>query len=196
MILSGHRPRLLGAVVQVFDETDPQHSDTTLLVASLLTLGIPPAGREFVHITREYVRGETKWRTIWSLRDESDDQRFETSSMIINWTSGQWLLANPKHPLAILRNALTYHRALSYTPRFTLDELDRTENADTWLEAAIRNLIVLLRAMPEIAQTSRGIVRFGHEWAAMVPRCLAEAQKTRLLKYVEHRDKRAQMLAA
>lgn len=191
MILAGEaRPRDLGEIVQLFGEDDPRRSDTTLLVASLLALGIPRASREFFHATREFLRGETVWRTIWTLRDESADKRFNTLGMIKAWSDGQWLLQHAQHPLAILRGGLTYDRAFKHTPKFTLAELEKIEKPDTWLEAAIRNLVVLLRDMPEANRAARKIIRFGRHHAAFVPGCLADKAQTRLLNYVEKPAKR------
>lgn len=192
MLLHEERPRLLGDIVQVFDEADPRGSDTTLLVAALFTLGIPPATREFFHTTCQFERGETKWRSIWTLREESKDGRFSTNRMITAWHSGAWLLQNPTHPLAILRGGLTLHRALHHTPKFTLAELARIETPDTWLEAGCRNLLMILRDLPDAAvAAARKVVWFSRDRAGLVPRCMPDKQQTRFLKYVEQPTKRA-----
>jgi hypothetical protein len=175
-----------GGIVQIIDETDPLRSDTTLLIAALLALGIPQQGRELFHCTYEHVRGETLFRCVWSLGCESADKRFETSAMEKAWDDGAWLLANPRHPLALMREGVTYKRAFSYTPRFSLDELKRIETPETWIEAGIRNLITLLRGIPR--KSHKGIVRFGHDHAAFVPAGLSDDRRTRLLKYVETQD--------
>jgi hypothetical protein len=138
----------LGGVCQIFDSEDPLRSDTTLLVASLLTLGIPSAGRDLFHCTYENVRGAVQFNTVWTLRGESSCKRFGTPAMQKAWQDHAWLAANPAHPLAILRSGLTYARAMTYTPRFTLAELAAIERPETWLEAAFRNLIYLLRNIP------------------------------------------------
>lgn len=176
---------MTGGLVQIFDEGDPLRSDTTLLVASLLTLGIPPAGTQLFHCTCEMVAGALQWRSCWSLKDESRDGRFDTVKMQKAWADGEWLLKNPKHPLAILRGGLTYKRAVMHDPKFTADYRARIENPDTWLESAFYNLVFLLREMPKAARTAREIVRFGSRWAAMVPQHLPEEKKTKLLKYVQ-----------
>jgi hypothetical protein len=193
------RPLFLGGLVQLIGADDPQRSDTTLLAASLFTLGIPRAGEEYFSCTCERLNGSLDWHCIWHLRDESRDGRFDTGKMIAGWNSGTWLLANPTHPLAILRNGLTFPRAFTYTPRFTLAERTHLETPDTWMETGIYNLIYLLRDMPRGRQSARAIARFGPRWNAGVPLNLAESDKTRFLKYVEHRDhpaKRAQIRAA
>lgn len=181
---------MTGSLVQLTDESDPLRSDTTLLIASLLTLGIPGAGRDLFVATCEAVKGETVWKVTWSLRDASEDDRFATLKMQVAWTDGAWLLANPTHPLATLRSGLTYARAFSYTPRFTLAQLAAIETPDTWLEAGIRNLIYLLREMPRAAAHARDIIRFGPRWAAFVPQDIEDSEKSRLLHHVERRDKR------
>lgn len=197
MLLSGqHRPRLLGDLVEVVDEDDPRRSDTTLLVAALLTLGIPAAQREFCFPTVELVRGEKKWRTIWLLREESKDRRFQTPGMVRSWVDGQWLVANPQHPLAIMRGGLTYAKALQHTPKFSPEYREKVETPDTWLESAMHNLIVILRDFPTIVQAARSIVRFGPRHCAFVPRCLNDASKSRFLRYVESPRKRSQLAAA
>ena len=183
---------MIGSFVQIFDYEDPLRSDTTLLIAALLTLGIPPMEGELFHVAREAVRGELKAQAIWTLHHESSDHRFSAVLMEKAWNDGVWLAANPKHPLAILRSAISYARAFSSSPRFTLVELQRIETPDTWAEAGVRNLIWLLRQLP--TSDPRRIVRFGPRWAAFVPSRLSESQKTRLLKYVESPAKRHQML--
>lgn len=188
---------IVGALVQIYDEDDPLRSDTTLLVAALLTLGVPPAGRDLFCATCEAVRGARQWRVQWSLRGGSEDGRFDAVKMQAAWADGAWLLQNPAHPLALLRGGLTYARAFGYTPRFTLAELAHLETPDTWLEAGIRNLVYLLREMPRAAAHARDIIRFGPRWAAFVPQDAPEAAKTRLLRYVESdENKRAKLRAA
>jgi len=183
---------MIGSFVQIFDEADPLQSDTTLLIAALLTLGVPPMSGELFHLAREAMRGELKSRAVWTLHHESPDRRFSAVTMEKAWDDGAWLSAHPEHPLTILRGGLTYHRAFRTSPRFTLDELRRIETPDTWVEAGVRNLIWLLRQLP--TSDPRRIVRFGPTWAAFVPSRLSESQKTRLLKYVESPTKRSQML--
>jgi hypothetical protein len=190
------RPRLLGDLVEIIDEHDPRRSDTTLLVAALLTLGIPAAHREFCVPTVELIRGEQKWHTIWLLREESKCGRFKTPAMRRVWSDGAWLLANPQHPLAILRCGLTYAKAMTHTPKFTIEERERIETPDTWLESAMHNLIVILRDLPLVTTASRSIVRFGPRHAALVPRCLNDGRKSRFLKYVEQPRLRSQLSAA
>jgi hypothetical protein len=178
----------LGGVCQIFDSEDPLRSDTTLLVASLLTLGIPSAGRDLFHCTYENVRGAVQFNTVWTLRGESSCKRFGTPAMQKAWQDHPWLAANPAHPLAILRSGLTYARAMTYTPRFTLAELAAIERPETWLEAAFRNLIYLLRNIP--SAIPQGIVRFGPRHMAFVRRNKSEAEKARFLRYVENPSKR------
>lgn len=196
-LLSGvPRPRLSGGIVHVYDQDDPRRSDNTLLVAALLALGIPAATEEFFHSTCEVSKGARVWRTQWTLREQSKCGRYNTPAMVRVWNEGAWLCANPKHPLAILRSGLTYAKAFSYTPRFTLAELAKIETADTWIEAAIYNLVVLLRDMPEALRATRNIIQFGPHWGAFVPQCAPEAQKTRLLKHVENHKRHMEALAA
>lgn len=196
MLFTGaERPRLTGSITHVFDDDDPRRSDTTLLVASLLALGIPAATHEFFHSTCQIERGARVWKTIWSLRDESRCKRFQTCGMVRVWNDGLWLLQNPKHPLAILRGGLTYKKAFSYTPRFTALELAQIETPDTWIEAAILNLLRLCVEMPQALKATRNIVQFGRTWAALVPQCAPEAQKTKLLKHVENSKRHLAALA-
>lgn len=183
-----------GSVIQLLDDTDPLRSDTTLLAAALLTLGVPAAGKQLFSCTYERVRGAVEVRVAWTFAGLSADRRFDARGMQIAWSDGPWLLQNPQHPLAVLRGGLTYVRAFAHTPRFSLAELARIETPDTWLEAGCRNLIVLLRAIPQAAR--KGIVRFGETHLAFVPRDMAEKKKTRFLEYVEHPQKRPQILAA
>jgi hypothetical protein len=182
---------MLGQFVQIFDSEDPLRSDTTLLIAALLTLGIPPMEPGFFHTAREAVRGELKTQAIWTLHHQSPDRRFSARLMEAAWDNAAWLSTNPTHPLAILRGAITWHRAFNSSPRFSLDELRRIETPDTWAEAGVRNLIYLLRQLP--CADPRRIVRFGPTWAAFVPASLSESKKTRLLKYVESPSKRGQL---
>lgn len=183
-----------GAFIQIIDDADPLRADATLLAAALLTLGIPAASKELFSCTHEHVRGALEFHTVWTFGGASKCGRFDSKAMELAWSDGPWLLANPKHPLAILRDGLTYARAFSMTPRFSLAELARIETPDTWIEAGCRNLIVLLRAMPRAAQ--KGIVRFGETHLAFVPKSMPEAQKKAFLDYAEHPAKRAQILAA
>ena len=193
MILTGHRERIVGSLVQVFDANDPRRADKTLLVAALLALGIPPAGREFFHSTAEFVRGAVEWQTIWSFRQDSRCKRFETQNMIRAWDDASWLVNNPTHPLALMRTGLTYNRVFQMTPRFSAVERATIETPDTWLEAAAINLITLLRDMPQAIGATRNIVRFGPDWAAFVPKCMGDKQQTRLLNYVEKPERRPQL---
>ena len=177
--------------MQIEDTTDPLRSDTTLLIAALLALGVPFAAP--THCTYELVRGETVFRTVWTLRAESKCKRFSTAAMENEWAANPWTLP-ATHPLFALRSGLTFDRALSYTPRFTPSMRANVENADTWLEAAILNLLILMCEIPRIVP--EGIVRFGARHAAMVPRTLSESAKTRFLKYVEFPSKRAELASA
>jgi hypothetical protein len=195
MFLSGHRERLVGSLVQIIDDTDPRRSDKTLCAAALLTLGISPAGREYFHATVEMVRGALEWQTIWSFRQDSACGRFDTAAMLKAWDDALWLVNNPQHPLSIIRTGLNYNRVFKMTPRFSLEELRRIETPDTWLEAAARNLIVLLRDMPEALTTVRKIIRFGPDFAAFVPKCMDDKQQTRFLNYVERPDYRSRLRA-
>lgn len=180
---------MIGGIVQIFDETDPLRSDTTLLAAALVTLGIPRAREcRLFHCTYEQVRGATQFRAAWSFRSESIDGRFLTAGMELCWKDGAWLMANPTHPLAILRCGLTFERAFKHTPRFSREYLSSVETPDTWIEAACYNLIFLLRGMPRTVP--EGIIRFGPRHAAMVPKNLPESDKTKFIKYVEHPSKR------
>jgi len=177
---------MLGSLVQIRDYDDPLRSDVTLLIASLLTLGVPAAGGELFYSTCEAKAGEVVVESVWTLKGASRDGRFDTGQMRDAWSDSPWLLANPAHPLAVLRCGLSYQRAFSYTPRFTLTELATIEKPDTWLEAAIRNLIFILRELP--SAPLRGAVRFGPDWAAFVPQNLPDDRRTRFLKYVETKD--------
>lgn len=159
-----------GSIVQLFDGTDPLRSDTTLLATALLTLGIPIAGKCGFNCTYEHTRGSTDFHAIWTFGGVSKCGRFDAKAMELAWADGVWLGANPQHPLAILRGGLTFQRALTMTPRFTLEELARIETPDTWLEAGARNLVMLLRMLPRAAQ--KGIVRFGESHLAFVPRLM------------------------
>jgi hypothetical protein len=172
---------------------DPLRSDTTLLATALLTLGVPSVGNQLFTCTYEHARGETLFHSIWTFAGLSKCKRFDSRSMQLAWNDGAWLLANPQHPLSILREGLTYQRAFSLTPRFTLEELARIETADTWIEAGCRNLILILRSLPRAAQ--KGVVRFGDTHLAFVPKAMPEAKKTTFLKYVESPSKRPEILA-
>jgi len=177
---------MLGSLVQIRDHDDPLRSNVTLLVAALLTLGIPPAGGELFYSTCEAKCGEVLIDSVWTLKGSSRDGRFDTGQMRDAWADAHWLLANPGHPLAVMRCGLSYQRALTYTPRFTLTEIATIETPDTWLEAACRNLIFILREPP--AFPLRGAVRFGPDWAAFVPHNRPDDRRTRFLKYVETQD--------
>lgn len=177
---------MVGGLVQIRDREDPMRSDTTLLVAALITLGIPHAGRDLLYVTCEAGQGEVTWEAVWSLREVSRCGRFRTVEMRKRWDDAQWLLANPTHPLALIRCGLTYERAVKCSPRFTLTELAQIETPDTWLEAAMRNLVFILRELPKVVP--KQAVRFGPTWAAFVPANLPESRKKRVLNYVETRD--------
>lgn len=183
-----------GNLIQLIDGGDPLRSDTTLLAAALLTLGIPAASKQLFSCTYESVRGGVEFHVIWTFQCPSKCRRFDARSLQLAWTDHAWLLANPRHPLAILRDGLTFDRALKMTPRFSLDELARIEAPDTWVEAGCRNLIVLLRAIPRAAQ--KGVVRFGETHLAFVPRAMSEPKKKAFLDYAEHPAKRPAILAA
>lgn len=185
-----------GGNVQLFDDTDPLRSDVTLCVAALLTLGIPVAGNSLLHFTTERVRGAANTRAVWTLGGASKCKRFETAKMIDAWESAEWLAKNPQHPLAVIRGALTFEAAMKFTPRFTPEYRTRIESAETWIETAMHNLLILLRDMPRAAKAVRGIIRFAQDHAAFVPVALPQTAQTRLIKYAEHPEKRASIRAA
>ena len=193
-------PIQLGKLVQLHDPEDAMRSDTTLLAAALITLGFPRATRDFFHPAREFIRGAWCWRLTWAFLGESRCRRFEADDMVKWWrdSSGSFFLQHPAHPLSILRSALTYARIAGFTPRFSRQQLAAVETPDTWLEAGMRNLVMILAAIPVALPETRSIVRFGAQHAAFVPQCQPEADKTRLLKFVETTDpeKRLQIFRA
>ena len=186
-----------GTFVQLFDEGDPLRSDTTLQVAALLTLGIAPFGRSLLHFTCEPKGGAMVRRAVWTLKDASECKRFATRTMADAWNDAAWLMKNPQHPLAIIRSALTFSAAAKCQPKYTAEERRRIETADTWIETAMHNTLILLSRIPSTLRTARGIIRFAQDHAAYVPISLPENRKTELIKYVEHPSKRpAQRTAA
>lgn len=183
-------------IVQLFDEEDPFRSDTTLLAAALLTLGIPQVGPRPNHAVVEAARGERKPTFVWNFADASRDRRFSTVTLKRAWSDGSWLLANAVHPLAIMRGGLTYARAMTFAPRYSVEYRSRVETPDTWLETAVHNLLILLRDMPATLADARGIIRFAPRHAALVPASLSEKQKTEFIRYVEYPAKRPQLRTA
>lgn len=171
-------------------------SDVTLLAAALFTLGIPAAGNSLLHFTAEAKAGATVRRAVWTFSDTSKDKRFSTSAMITAWDDYAWLCANPQHPLAIIRGALTFEAAAKVQPKFTVAERARIETPETWVETAKHNLLILLSRIPASQRSARGIVRFATDHAAYVPLSLPEPKKTELIKYVEHPSKRPALRTA
>ena len=192
----------LGALVQLHDQEDPLHSDTTLLAAALIALGYPQATRDFFHITCEFVCGETQWKTTWTFHGASVEPLvgdLGADAVVKAWQdpSGQWLLRNPGHPLCILRDDLRYDRLAHFTPSFSRAQLARIFTPAAWLEAGLRNLVHILRHMPRAAEEARAVVRFSPQRAAFVPRCLPQSEQTRRIKFAETTDahKRRSILA-
>lgn len=193
----------LGPLVQIHDREDPMRSDTTLLAAALITLGYPQAARDFFHTTSEYLRGETQWKTTWTFHGESTEPSIGIlgADVVVNaWRdpAGMWLLRNAGHPVAVLRERLRYESFAAFTPNFSRQQLAVLTTPAAWVEAAVRNLVHILRHLPAAAGEARSVERFSATRAAFVPRCLPESEKTRRIKFAEttHADKRRSLLAA
>ncbi len=185
-------PRSKAKFYQLLDRgADPLRSDLTLLVAALVTLGIPPAPKDFFTLTREAGRGETRLCPLWSLGSVSACGRYAAPDMETAWTSLDWQAANPRHPLTILRSALHYDKVFKLTPRFSREQLAAVENPDTWAEAGARNLVHLLRELAaSLANRTRSIVRFAFDAAAIVPVTWGQTDQTKLIKHAERFNER------
>ena len=181
-----------GAILQLEDFTDPLRSDVTLLAAALITLGFGKAGPKLFHVTYEHVRGETRFHSVWTFRAVSRDRKHDGVKLRAAWDDPEWLGANPLHPLTVIRDGLSYAKALSHSPKFTLAELNTLERPDAYLEASMFNLIQILKAIPR--SSPKGIIRVGPDgYAGYVPRVWSEPKKRDFMRYVERRDLRGKL---
>jgi hypothetical protein len=181
-----------GSIVQIKDNSDPLRSDATLFAAALLTMGFRPGGPKLFHVTYEYDRGEMRYDCIWTFKALSRDGKYDGVKMRNVWDDHDWLVMNPKHSLTIIRAGLTYAKALSHTPRYTIAEMNTLDNPDALLECAMFNLIFILRAIPR--SSPKGVVRLGPDgYAGYVPRLWSEPKKKEFLHYVERPDLRPKL---
>ena len=81
----------------------------TPLAAALTAVGIPLSDRPFLKIVGDDVRGE---RTMWFFDAQSPCGKYKTKELIAAWGDDAWHLANPEHPFAYIKCALTNRERL------------------------------------------------------------------------------------
>ena len=84
-------------------------TSNTALAAALSAVGIPLAEKPFVRVVGDGIRGE---RVIWFFDPQSPCGKFRTSELIQAWSDNGWHLANPEHPFAYIKAALTNRESL------------------------------------------------------------------------------------
>ncbi len=81
----------------------------TSLAAALTAVGIPLSDRPFLKIVGDGVRGE---RTMWFFDAQSPCGKYKTKELIAAWGDDAWHLANPEHPFAYIKCALSNRERL------------------------------------------------------------------------------------
>jgi len=84
-------------------------TSNTALAAALSAVGIPLAEKPFVRVVGDGIRGE---RVIWFFDPQSRCGKYKTSELIAAWADTGWHLANPEHPFAYIKAALSNREAL------------------------------------------------------------------------------------
>ena len=97
-------------IVTITDvNADPLTSPNSIMVAALLTLGIPLNPEHGIREFREMVKGNEVRTIIWTLQPQSLDGAYDTAKMTENWQDANWLAANPSHPLTFIKRAFENH---------------------------------------------------------------------------------------
>ena len=82
----------------------------TALAAALTAVGIPLAEQKaFIKVVGDGVRGE---RTMWFFEAQSPCGKYKTKELIAAWGDDAWHLANPEHPFAYIKCALSNREKL------------------------------------------------------------------------------------
>ena len=81
----------------------------TSLAAALTAVGIPLSDRPFLKVVGDGVRGE---RTMWFFDAQSPCGKYKTKELIAAWGDDSWHLANPEHPFAYIKCALSNRERL------------------------------------------------------------------------------------
>jgi hypothetical protein len=84
-------------------------TSNTALAAALSAVGIPLAEKPFVRVVGDGIRGE---RVIWFFDPQSACGKYRTGELIQAWSDNSWHLANPEHPFAYIKAALTNRESL------------------------------------------------------------------------------------
>ncbi len=81
----------------------------TALAAALTAVGIPLSDKSFIKVVGDGVRGE---RTMWFFEERSLCGKYKTRELIAAWSDDSWHLANPEHPFAYIKCALSNREKL------------------------------------------------------------------------------------
>jgi len=97
-------------IVTITDvNADPLSSPNSIMVAALLTLGIPLHPEHGIREFREVVDGKPVRTIMWTLQPQSIGGDYDTVEAISNWQNAIWLEANPNHPLTFIKRAFDNH---------------------------------------------------------------------------------------
>ena len=81
----------------------------TSLAAALTAVGIPLSEKPFLKVVGDGVHGE---RTVWFFEPQSPCGKYKTRELIAAWGDDAWHLANPEHPFAYIKCALSNRERL------------------------------------------------------------------------------------
>lgn len=81
----------------------------TSLAAALTAVGIPLSEKPFLKVVGDGIRGE---RTVWFFEPQSPCGKYKTKELIAAWGDDAWHLANPEHPFAYIKCALSNRERL------------------------------------------------------------------------------------
>ena len=81
----------------------------TSLAAALTAVGIPLSAKPFLKVVGDGIRGE---RTMWFFEAQSPCGKYKTKELIAAWGDDAWHLANPEHPFAYIKCALSNRERL------------------------------------------------------------------------------------
>lgn len=88
--------------------SNPLTSPNTIMVAALVTLGIPLDEDVGVQVFKQ----GGKETILWTLKEKSLCGKYATQAMTEAWRDPAWHLANPEHPFAYIKTAFQNHTRL------------------------------------------------------------------------------------
>ncbi len=87
--------------------------EIAMMIAALVTLGIPLDDDCPYQETREIVNGREQRVSTWVLKSISVCGQFETQKMIDAWNEKTFCHDNPEHPMAYIKQAFVNHSRLT-----------------------------------------------------------------------------------